>query len=173
MKDAKGHGSDGRGGGSNYARQAPTKNGRARMYGSSMADRIKVAQDQQNIKEGRAAGSPGNPLGDAGTADSVRRSFQSLYGNTGGSMASRAAGSPGNPLGDAGTADSVRRSFQSLYGNTGGSMASRDRGAASALASGPKSAPVPVHDSMTSNSTHNDQGHAWGSPEALKDFSNR
>ena len=137
MKDAKGHGSDGRGGGSNYARQAPTKNGRARMYGSSMADRIKVAQDQQNIKEGRAAGSPGNPLGDAGTADSVRRSFQSLYGNT------------------------------------GGSMASRDRGAASALASGPKSAPVPVHDSMTSNSTHNDQGHAWGSPEALKDFSNR
>jgi hypothetical protein len=49
-----------------------------------------------------------------------------------------------------------------------------DQAAASALSSGgPKSAPVPVHDSMTSNSTHNDQGHAWGSPAALKDFSNR
>jgi hypothetical protein len=61
-KDAKGHGSDSRGG-SQYARQAPTKNGRMRMYGSSMADRIKVAQDAQNIKEGRSAGSAGNPLG--------------------------------------------------------------------------------------------------------------
>jgi hypothetical protein len=132
MKDAKGHGSDGRGGGSNYARQAPTKNGRARMYGSSMADRIKVAQDQQNIKEGRAAGSPGNPLGDAGTADSVRRSFQSLYGNT------------------------------------GGSMASRDRGAASALASGSKSQPVPIHDSMGGNNGTRVQA-ALGSMSRLRD----
>ena len=42
--------------------------------------------------------------------------------------------------------------------------------AANSLASGPKSAPVSVHDSMIDSSTHNDQGHAWGSPEALKDF---
>ena len=38
--------------------------------------------------------------------------------------------------------------------------------AASELASGAKSATIPTHDSMT----HNDQGHAWGSPEALADF---
>lgn len=94
MKDAKGHGSNGR----NYARQAPTKNGRARMYGTSMADRIKIAQDQQNIKEGRSAGTPGNPLGRAD--------------------------------------------------------------AASELASGPKSAAVPVHDAFSSAAVH-------GSPERL------
>lgn len=70
-KDPKGHGSEKRGG-SNYARQAPTKNGRARMYGTSMEDRIKIAQDQQNIKEGRSAGSPGNPLGHADAASQLR-----------------------------------------------------------------------------------------------------
>ena len=33
----------------------------------------------------------------------------------------------------------------------------------------PKSAAAPVHDSMT----HNDQGHAYGSPEAIKDFTSK
>ena len=101
-KDAKGHGSDGKGG-SSYARQAPTKNGRARMYGTSMADRIKIAQDQQNIKEGRAAGSSGDPLGTGLSPRDV--------------LAMR-------------NAETTRR-------------------VAAALASGPKSAPVPVHDSMS------------------------
>lgn len=120
-KDALGHGSEGRGG-SNYARQAPTKNGRARMYGSTMADRIKIAQDQQNIKEGRSAGSPGSPLG---------------------------------------TGPSPKDVLAMRDGETANRVA-----AAELSSGGSKSAAAPVHDSMT----HNDQGHAWGSPEALQDF---
>ena len=108
-------------------------------------------------KDAKGHGSDGK----GGSADSTRRSFQSLYGNTGGSKASRGGG--GSLM------DALQKSSPALWRET----PSSDQGAASALASGPKSASVPVHDSMTSNSTHNDQGHAWGSPEALKDFSNR
>ena len=85
----------------------------------------------------------------------------------------------------------IRQSFMNIYRNASrvgarvedgaktflwNAVGGRDVGddtAATALASGPKSDAVPLHDSMTSNSTHNDQGHAWGSPEALKDFSDR
>lgn len=45
-----------------------------------------------------------------------------------------------------------------------------NRVAAAVLSSGgSKSAAAPVHDSMT----HNDQGHVWGSPEAIKDFTTK
>jgi hypothetical protein len=116
-KDAKGHGSDGKGG-SSYARQAPTKNGRARMYGTSMADRIKIAQDQQNIKEGRAAGSSGDPLGTGLSPRDV--------------LAMR----------DSETANRV---------------------AAAALSSGgPKSAPIPIHDSMPPR--HSAMDSEWQAP---------
>lgn len=166
MKDAKGHGSNGRG----YARQAPTKNGRARMYGMSMADRIKVAQDQQNIKEGRSAGSPGNPLGrtDQEISDWNRRAISGLEGRTGKAV-----------------------SNNSLLGGMKAKL-SDDIAAGRMLASGPKSVPAPIHDSMDAGPTHdrayagagpapahwsdadrakyNDQGHEWGSPEAGKDF---
>lgn len=56
----------------------------------------------------------------------------------------------------------------SLKGSPSGGVAMTSNGhAAQALQSTTKSAPAPVHDSM------NDQGHAYGSPEAIKDFTNK
>lgn len=148
-KDAKGHGSDTRG--SNYARQAPTKNGRARMYGTSMADRIKIAQDQQNIKEGRSAGSPGNPLGQTkgwgqyGSGDTESK-YHSLDGRKDALV--RTEPMSGGYLWQHGSQYGYANSVHDAKATVESRVADEARA-----------------------NTHNSQGHAWGSPEALKDFS--
>lgn len=51
----------------------------------------------------------------------------------------------------------LRKSFQNIYGG--------NQQAAQALASGPKSAPVPTHDAMEYYSPPQGPSHSWGNKE--------